>query len=251
MTATVKPASSKPAELFEFKSAALNLLAFTPKSSDLSALSAQLKQKLGASQSFFSDDPVVLDLTQLTEPLTALEVQSLAGLLKEYRLAPLGFRATGSVQIEAGRAAGLIPLPAEVASPRSSTSTPAAPQAASAPAPVIEKRKTLIVDQPVRSGQQVYARDADLIVMALVSQGAEVIADGNIHVYAPLRGRALAGARGDTSARILTLSMEAELVSIAGIYRSIDEPLPVSLNAKAAQVQLDGEKISISAIAAK
>lgn len=250
MTATVKPASSKPAELFEFKSAALNLLAFTPKSSDLSALSAQLKQKLGSSQSFFSDDPVVLDLTQLPEPLTALEVQSLAGVLKEYRLAPLGFRANGSTQIEAGRAAGLIPLPPESGNARAAASAPAA-QPAATPTPVVEKRKTLIIDQPVRSGQQVYARDADLIVMALVSQGAEVIADGNIHVYAPLRGRALAGARGDTSARILTLSMEAELVSIAGIYRSIDEPLPASLMAKAAQVQLDGEKISISAIAAK
>ncbi len=106
----------------------------------------------------------------------------------------------------------------------------------------------MVVDKPLRSGQQVYARGADLVVLAMVSDGAEVIADGNIHVYAPLRGRAIAGARGDTSARIFTTCMEAQLVSIAGIYRTTDTELPDRVKGRSAQVRLDGEKLLIEPI---
>jgi septum site-determining protein MinC len=106
-----------------------------------------------------------------------------------------------------------------------------------APAP------TLIVDKPLRSGQQVYAKGGDLVVLAVVSHGAEVIADGSIHIYAPLRGKAIAGARGDTSARIYTQSLEAELLAIAGIYRTAENPLPADVAGKPAQVYLQGEKL--------
>jgi septum site-determining protein MinC len=104
---------------------------------------------------------------------------------------------------------------------------------------------TVVIDRPLRSGQQVYARGADLVVMAAVSFGAEVIADGNIHVYAPLRGRAIAGASGNTSARIFSTCMEPALVSIAGIYRPIDNDLPPGVQGKPAQVRLDGERLLI------
>ena len=87
--------------------------------------------------------------------------------------------------------------------------------------------------------------DADLVVLAMVSFGAEVIADGNIHVYAPLRGRAIAGARGNTDARIFCTCMEPQLVSIAGIYRTTETELPDSVRGKPAQVRLDGEKLII------
>jgi hypothetical protein len=103
----------------------------------------------------------------------------------------------------------------------------------------------VVVDKPLRSGQQVYARGADLVVMAVVSFGAEVIADGNIHVYAPLRGRAIAGARGNTEARIFTTCLEPQLVSIAGIYRTTETELPADVRGKPAQVRLDGEKLLI------
>jgi septum site-determining protein MinC len=93
----------------------------------------------------------------------------------------------------------------------------------------------------LRSGQQVYARGRDLVVLSMVNPGAEVIADGHIHVYAPLRGKAIAGARGDSSARILTLCLEPELVSIAGVYRTSEVPLPDSLHGKPAQIRLLGE----------
>lgn len=109
-------------------------------------------------------------------------------------------------------------------------------------------RPTLVVDRPLRSGQQVYARGADLVVLASVNFGAEVIADGHIHVYAPLRGRAVAGARGDTSARIFCTSMQAQLLSIAGTYRTTDTPLPQGLHGKPVQVRLDGETLVIEAL---
>jgi len=110
---------------------------------------------------------------------------------------------------------------------------------------------TMVVDKPLRSGQKIYARGADLVVLAMVNQGAEIAADGNIHVYAPLRGKAMAGARGNTQARIFSLCMEPELVSIAGVYRTSENALPADVHGKPAQVRLsnDGtEKLIIEAL---
>jgi septum site-determining protein MinC len=113
---------------------------------------------------------------------------------------------------------------------------------------------TMVIDRPLRSGQQVYARGGDLVVLAAVNAGAEVIADGSIHIYAPLRGRALAGASGAAGARIFTTRFEAELVSIAGVYRTFDSGVPGNLAGQPVQVQLletPGEassKLSIEAL---
>src|SRR5262249_55215671 len=96
----------------------------------------------------------------------------------------------------------------------------------------------LVIDKPLRSGQQVYARGRDLVMLAMVNPGAEVIADGHIHVYAPLRGRAIAGARGNTDARIFALGMEAELISIAGLYRNGETPQLAAVRGKPTQVRL-------------
>ena len=109
---------------------------------------------------------------------------------------------------------------------------------------------TVVVDRPIRTGQQVYAENADLIVLALVSEGAEIIADGNIHVYGPLRGRALAGAAGNKQARIFAQSMQAELVSVAGIYRVFDQNLPPHLHHKAVQIHLQDDRLVIAPIQA-
>ena len=107
---------------------------------------------------------------------------------------------------------------------------------------------TVMMDKPVRSGQQIYAEGGDVICNALVSQGSEIIADGNIHIYAPFRGRALAGASGDKTARIYIQSMEGQLVSIAGIYRIFDKELPAALRGKSVVVSLDGDKLNITAM---
>lgn len=112
-------------------------------------------------------------------------------------------------------------------------------------------KPTIVISTPVRTGQQVYAEQADLIVLGIVSPGAEVIADGNIHIYAPLRGRAIAGASGDTKARIFVQSMQAELVSIAGIYRVFEQKLPPHLHRKAVQIELQDDRLAIGAIVAE
>ena len=123
------------------------------------------------------------------------------------------------------------------------------------PAPAADDhapRPTLVINSPVRTGQQVYAKNADLIVMGMVNEGAEVIADGNIHVYAPLRGRALAGESGDKTARIFAQSMQAELVSVAGIYRVFEQNLPPHLHKHAVKIELqEDDRLAISAITAQ
>jgi septum site-determining protein MinC len=246
MTASIKPAASRAAEPFEFKSAALNLIAFTPQTADLAAIESALGRRLGGSSDFFGGDCAVLDLSHWPETATALDLSGLIAILRQAGLQPVAARAKLESAREQAKQAGLALLP-ESSAPRELPAQ--AKPASSAPAPTVPPpMNTLIIDRPVRSGQQVYARGGDLIVLALVSHGAEVIADGNVHVYAPLRGRALAGARGDTSARIFTHCMEAELLSVAGVYRAIEEPLPASLKGRAAQVRLDGSKLVIEAM---
>ena len=125
--------------------------------------------------------------------------------------------------------------PVPVAASEPAAAAPAEPMAAAAPSP---SAPTLVINRPLRSGQQAYARGGDLVVLAAVNPGAEVIADGSIHIYAPLRGRALAGASGDTNARIFTTRFEAELVSIAGIYRTFESGIAAPLRSKPVQVRL-------------
>ncbi|HMC46916.1 MAG TPA: septum site-determining protein MinC, partial [Caballeronia sp.] len=115
---------------------------------------------------------------------------------------------------------------------------------AQTPAPTAPVPKTTIIDRPLRSGQQVYAK-GDLVVLGLVSYGAEVIAEGNIHIYAPLRGRALAGVHGNLDARIFCTCLEPELISIAGIYRTMETPLGPDVLGKSVQIWLDEEKLMI------
>jgi septum site-determining protein MinC len=104
-----------------------------------------------------------------------------------------------------------------------------------------ESLPALVVDKPLRSGQRVYARGRDLVVLAMVNAGAEVVADGHIHVYAPLRGKAIAGAAGDVSARVFALGLEPELISIAGIYRTSEHPFPSDVAGKPAMVWLQSD----------
>lgn len=136
--------------------------------------------------------------------------------------------------------AGGEPLPAREASGATSAPAPtqAAPHSASA----------LVITKPLRSGQRVYARHTDLVVIGMVSQGAEVIADGNVHVYGPLRGKAMAGARGDTSARIFTTHLDAELLAVAGVYRVVEDKLDRTLQNQPALVRLDGDTLRIEAL---
>ncbi len=260
-----KPAS-RAHEVFELKSASLSLLTLVLKTGDLTQLSAELRQRLGGTPEVFNHDPLLIDFSQLpqTEPgnepgqaqlsLDAeppIDLPALLALLREYRMQPVAVVGAGPGLLARALALGL----AEAPEPE-----PVAPRAEARVETVVQEVvrevvhevvrevpgdavKTLVIDKPLRSGQQVYAKGGDLVVLALVNHGAEVIADGHIHVYAPLRGKAIAGARGNTDARIFATSMEAELIAIAGIYRTTENPLPDTVFAKPAQIRLEGEKL--------
>jgi septum site-determining protein MinC len=139
--------------------------------------------------------------------------------------------------LAAGLAAAADAVPQPPPAPARAKAAPLPSPAAAAEAPTMT---ALVIDKPLRSGQQVYARGRDLVVLSMVNPGAEVIADGHIHVYAPLRGKAIAGARGNTDARIISLCLEPELISIAGVYRTSEVPLPPEVLSRPTQVRLVG-----------
>ncbi|WPH20622.1 septum site-determining protein MinC [Variovorax paradoxus] len=246
--------------VFEFKSATLPLIAVILKTADLAVLAEALDAQLADSPDFFEQEPVVIDLSQLQpdeesgEEPAELDFAALRGLLARHQTQPIAVRGGNNAQNAAARAAGLSLTAMPVAPAPRSPAPPAASPAPASEAPQIVREVpvpangTLLIDKPLRSGQQVYARGGDVVVTAVVSFGAEVIADGNVHVYAPLRGKAIAGARGNTEARIFSTCMEAQLVAIAGIYRTNEVPLPDPVLGKPAQIRLDGKKLVIDAI---
>lgn len=232
------PPPDNNATAFEFRSAELRLVAFAPATLDPVRLEISLRDKLGNGEHFLSGEQLALDFSSLPETPDAVEVAALAALLRRYNLNLIAARNGNKEQLAAAREAGLIALSDEGMAP-----TTLAPKTTTS-----EHTPTLVITRPVRTGQQIYAKGSDLVVLALVSAGAEVIADGDIHVYAPLRGRALAGARGNTSARIYTTCMEAEIISVGGVYRTLDETLPSSIKSQPAQVYLDQERLVIEAL---
>ncbi|MBA2675475.1 septum site-determining protein MinC [Ramlibacter sp.] len=230
---------------FEIKSAQLPLVALLLKSADLQRLAEELHARFGDLPDFFDQDPLVIDLAPLQpQGDTPVDFPALLALLRRYRVMPIAAKGGSTAQMEAANAAGLAAAPDTVmAAPtpaRAEKKTAQPPAAESAPQAVAAPQSAMVLDKPLRSGQQIYARGRDLVVMAMVNPGAEVIADGNIHVYAPLRGKAMAGARGNADARIFTLALDPELVSIAGVYRTSETPWPDALRGKAAQVRLAG-----------
>lgn len=281
MTVAPSAPASAPAASFEIKSANLPLVALLLKSTDLDALTRDLKTRFGDIPDFFENDPLVIDLTQLNAAarrtgtdVEAIDFPALLNLLRQYSVVPIAIKGGNPSQMADGLAAGLLQAPdarvlasspptpepeRQLATPaKSSAAQAAVPAAAQAPAPITVQPVpeaplgALVINKPLRSGQQIYARGRDLVVLAIVNAGAEIIADGHIHVYAPLRGKAMAGARGNTEARIFALSLEAELISIAGIYRTSENPLPANIQGKPAQVRLvagpDGDKLVMDAM---
>lgn len=229
---------------FELRSGSVDTLLFVVKTTDLDALKSELKRRFEATPEFFSGDVVAIDLRRLAEG-ERVRLDELAALLGEVRMRALGIVAAPH-QTEWASGAGLPLLEARDrrAAPAKAEHEPAPPPAVEVPVPQAAVSSTLVIDKPLRSGQQIYAK-GDLIVLGLVSYGAEVIAEGNIHIYAPLRGRALAGVHGNHDARIFCTCLEPELISIAGIYRTTENPLPAELLGKSVQIRLVDERLII------
>ncbi|WP_377161455.1 septum site-determining protein MinC [Roseateles sp. UC29_93] len=198
---------------------------------------------------------------EAAEPVARVDIAALLPLLRRHRLQPVGVVGANAAELAQAARLGLAEAPDLPVRAERESREPRVEKVVQqvikevvverpVEVPVPTETKTVYVDKPLRSGQQVYAKGADLVVLAAVNHGAEVIADGSIHVYAPLRGKAIAGARGNTDARIFAQQLEAELIAIAGIYRTSENPLPDNVRGKAAQVRLDGEKLLMEPLGA-
>lgn len=231
-------------EILEFRSAALSLIAVVLKTTALDRLAAELERRACTLPGLFDDEPVAIDLSGVRDEAAPPDFEAMIGLFRRHRMLPVAARGGNAEQMAAALAAGLAEAPEGARAPREA--------AAAVVARIVEVPPTalppMIVDKPLRSGQQIYARDRDLIVLALVSYGAEVIADGHIHVYAPLRGRALAGAQGNGQARIFATAMQAQLLAIAGVYRTGEAPWPAAVAGQAAMVRLVDGSLRVEAL---
>jgi septum site-determining protein MinC len=244
-----KSSSSLPIEI---KISTVVAISTILHSADPLAIDAALTQMTGGVSDFFEDEFAVIDVTAIAAEAAYVDWRALVDLLKKYRLNAVAVRGATPAMADAIRAHGLA-LDDGSSGVRERVEAPAAAPAPAAPvapavqagAPAEAAANVMIVDTPVRAGQRIYARGCDLVITAAVNNGAEVIADGSIHVYAPLNGRALAGASGNAEARIFALSMQPELVSIAGVYRTFDEGFPSELGRQPVQIRLVGDRIDI------
>lgn len=274
--------------LVSIKSGQLSVLRLALQAGDIEQQILALREKLDAAPGYFEGEALVLDVSACADApdwQAMSELLQAAGLvvlgvhgpeaLQQSAKAVCGWPALAlsnpagrrtaegvatpepSEQADSGQAApaaqpattgqGLGAAPTGSAPAVSTTTIQSAPEApAGESAPVW--RPTMVVERPLRSGQRIYAPHADLLVHGIVSHGAEVIADGHIHVYGPLRGRVMAGAQGDTNAQIYCTQLDAELIGIAGIYRTTDTPLPDHLRNKAVRIRLFNQSLVIEAL---
>ncbi|WP_296951650.1 septum site-determining protein MinC [uncultured Massilia sp.] len=228
-------------------------------SADPVAIDAALKQMTGGVSDFFEDEFAVIDVAGIAEDAAQIDWEALVALLKRYRLNAVAVRGAPpalhdvirahDLFLDDGSGAHARPHADNDAAPAPAAPAPAAPAAAPTLAPAAPAfTPAVVIDTPVRAGQRIYARGTDLIVTAVVNNGAELIADGSIHVYAPLHGRALAGASGNAAARIFAMQLAPELVSIAGVYRTFDEGVPADMARQPVQIRLVGDRIEISSL---
>jgi septum site-determining protein MinC len=217
-------------------------------------LDGAMRDMTGGSSDYFDGELAVIDVGLCDSSNKSIDWAALIRLFKSYHLNPVAVRnaapdSTPDI-LAHGLSLDVIAKPRQQIDEPETVETPAPVAAPIAVAPEAPAHSipTMIIDTPVRAGQRVYARGADLIVTAIVNNGAELIADGSIHVYAPLRGRALAGANGNASARIFALSMEAELVSIAGVYQTFESGLKPEVKQRAVQISLAGDHIDVQLI---
>jgi len=266
---------------FELKGSLFTLTVLQLFEDDLSLLETQLKERIKMAPGFFNHTPLVIDLHELPEDKQELDFFELRELLLSLSIIPVGVKGADKSLYIRLEAAGMAVL-AEAKTPRQKTpdaspkQEPPKPevqnqeteskdesdaekelepapeqapeQAASGqPAPKSTSKPAKIVKQTIRSGQQIYAPDGDLVIIGSVSTGAEILADGNIHVYGTLRGRALAGVQGNQSASIFCHSLQAELISIAGIYL-LSEDIQEDKIGASVQIYMKDEKLQMELI---
>jgi septum site-determining protein MinC len=256
------PAAVAVESAFEIRFGHVGLAQMRIRSTDAAAVQAQLTARVAAAPALFERAALCLDLSPLDHDVSAAELRAILDSIRRTGLLPVGL-AHGTAAIEA--LARELDLPvltqfraqqsygAAVASVKAASQQPTPappPPPAAAPAPATEEIvaiPALMHHRPVRSGQRIYARHRDLVVTSAVGAGAEVMADGCVHVYGTLRGRAMAGVRGEVSARVFCHDFHAELVSVAGVFR-VFETIPPDLAGKPVQAWLDGDDLRFGRI---
>lgn len=267
---------------FKIKNANFPLFVLHVNTTDMERFKRELETRLTQTPDFFTNTPVVLGLAAIADSGVTPDLAALVSFMRTHGMWAAGVLGGSTEQRAAAVQAGLGLFP-EIQSRRAPAQpevpVPEAPQESPLPAPTQQPelpgletpteefapepssgsdiaeprpdstpaapamRPTMVIDKPVRTGQRIYARDANLVVLAIVNAGAELIADGDIHIYAPLRGRAIAGAQGNENARIFVHKLEAELISIAGCFQVFEHGVPEAVRGKPAQIRLDGTRL--------
>lgn len=225
--------------VLEFKSSTFSVPVLVLTSNDIIAIEQQLQEKIHLAPEFFKNSPLVFDLQELNKHNLDIDVSRLATLIRKLDLLPIGIRGGAAQQNQQALKLG-IPVHSGQSVAASSIQKQQSPE----PEPLTAS--TMLITHPVRSGQRIYA-EGDLIILAQVSAGAELLAEGNIHVYGSLRGRALAGVQGNTEARIFCSDLQAELISIAGNYK-ISEDLNDAVPNQRVQIYLQNHTLVIKDI---
>lgn len=238
------PLPAAPA--FRIKGSAITATVLELANPQADALEHELADAVTRSPELLRHAPLLIALDRLGDNDGPLDLAALLATCRHLELHPVGLRAHRADDLAQAERLGIAVLPPARARERSPEAANDVGENAGAPA-AAKARASRVVTQPVRGGQQIYA-EGDLILLAPVSAGAEVMADGNIHVYAALRGRALAGVQGDTSARIFCRELAAELVAIAGHYRIADDLRHEALWQQSVQIALDGEELKLAAL---
>ena len=262
---------------FKLKIANLSLFVLYVNTTDMDQLKKQLDMRFNKTQNFFSNTPVALDLSTIANFNISPDFTGLMSFMLDHGMRATGVVGGSTEQREAAVQSGLGLFPDTIIRPALKsasipTTTPSITLDAEDNQPELPRlgiatgvgepnnsrtldsdtqlqkpvsqalptfRPTMIINKPVRTGQRIYAEGANLVVLGVVNAGAELIADGDIHIYAPLRGRAIAGAQGNENARIFMHSLEAELISIAGCFKVFENGIPENLRGKPVQVHLD------------
>lgn len=243
-------AKSETSSAFELKSGQFTLPNFRLKHTDMDQFAEQLEKQVSMAPAFFQNTPVVIDLSYLPEQYKDVDFALLVGLMRGQGMIPIGIRGGTSHQQELAELMELAILSEHDKNQQLRTAAKKASDTKKTTGNVtahLKPQSSKLVTRPVRSGQRIYAAGADLIITAQVSSGAEVIADGNIHIYGTLRGRALAGVKGNRDARIFCNNLQAELIAIAGQYL-VNESLKEEQMNRPVQASLSGKKLEIQSL---
>ncbi len=248
MTASQILPAQAAKQALEIKAATFSLPLIRLLDNALDQLALQVEEKIAQAPDLFLHTPVVIDLSGLPEDQEIGSFPELVGVLRAVGMMPIGLRGGNALQQQAAKAMELAILSetrprAKPEQRHEEQEPPAAAIEAAAAMPSIEVGSKVIA-HPVRSGQKVYTAGGDLTVIGPVNSGAELMADGNIHVYGPLRGRVFAGIKGNEQARIFCQHLHAELIAIAGQYR-VSENIPSELKGARVQIFLDQETLKI------